>query len=809
MLTMNKTTFSYILLFLFAFLGYLTVSRSQPVTRLASLLISETSAPSTLGAGELGQRLGIRSADRHHLAVRYQDAVWQTANISPDKKVDVRTDKRNTLFLKRLPLEKSDEIQLGHNMLRVTAVSDDSISLTSPTTGNTAEWRNGILFLKGQTVYPASWWNLFKQRQRWSFHSFKDEEILFSLGESINLHNQWAMKSVPRKGAWIVWSRGHFFLAPGQERKALLHKRGGEAPLTFHDQWLSIEGAQGNVLRLIIGKTYYTVKPGEKTIELIPVSKIDVFSPSEKLPQPGVRLTATYAAGSWIGSGKPLLEWIADHKMKTSIGLLSGILLAILIWHFTSYYETRAHYSLYLSCVLFSALFLVNAAGTSIDMSWMLGLCWATWAWATLTLFDNNKLNKTAGWIWISAIFLAGSGVILQLQLFAGADNTHWGMFAWKQAFYVSICGWTIGTLGNIPGRTLIGFVSLIGDDNRFTRVAVWLRFFVYLLVIVLLLVMAIRGDEQGFDMFQPSELMKLVLVVLAAFTAMDIWEIRSNPAMSRRRHFRGKLLMILDMGFILALMTITAIVSLIWIKDISPVLIILAFLLFWLWKISTSKRDGRKQNFFTAQRCIRSGILLAILIIIIAAYSIYTNPQDWTWLPQHDRFATWSEPGHHPFSGAQVINAMRLVGHGGWFGAEGSWFGPNEDGNNLPAVQDDFALSFFLYKFGAVVGIALLCVQLCYLFLLSRAGSKALSLSGDYAKRQAGIVLCFVLQGLVVIHLLQWSISWGNTLGLLPVMGQPMTWLSSGNSHLASVGFPALILGLLGCWVAEYEDTA
>ena len=94
---------------------------------------------------------------------------------------------------------------------------------------------------------------------------------------------------------------------------------------------------------------------------------------------------------------------------------------------------------------------------------------------------------------------------------------------------------------------------------------------------------MAIRGDEQGFGMFQPSELMKLVLVVLAAFTAMDIWDIRSNPAMSRKKHFRGKLMMILDMGFILALMTLTAIVSLIWIKDISPVLIILAFLLFWL----------------------------------------------------------------------------------------------------------------------------------------------------------------------------------------------------------------------------------
>ncbi|MEA3414636.1 MAG: hypothetical protein U9R02_00505 [Thermodesulfobacteriota bacterium] len=209
---MKKTTLSYILLLLFAFLGYIAVNGSQPVTRLSSLRVSATSATPTFGAGELGQRSGIRSADRHHLAVQYQDDVWQIANISPSKKVDVKTDKRDTLFLKRLPLEKNDEIQLGHNLLKVTAVSVDTIFLTSPTTGNTAEWRNGMLFLKDQTVYPASWWNLFKQRQRWNFRGFKDEETLFSLGGSINLNNQWAMKSIPSKGAWIVWSRGCFFL---------------------------------------------------------------------------------------------------------------------------------------------------------------------------------------------------------------------------------------------------------------------------------------------------------------------------------------------------------------------------------------------------------------------------------------------------------------------------------------------------------------------------------------------------------------------------------------------------------------------
>ena len=45
------------------------------------------------------------------------------------------------------------------------------------------------------------------------------------------------------------------------------------------------------------------------------------------------------------------------------------------------------------------------------------------------------------------------------------------------------------------------------------------------------------------------------------------------------------------------------------------------------------------------------------------------------------------------------------------------------------------------------------------------------------------------------------WTIAWCNTLGLLPVMGQPMTWLSAGNSHLLGFALMSLTIALVTSW--------
>jgi cell division protein FtsW (lipid II flippase) len=53
-------------------------------------------------------------------------------------------------------------------------------------------------------------------------------------------------------------------------------------------------------------------------------------------------------------------------------------------------------------------------------------------------------------------------------------------------------------------------------------------------------------------------------------------------------------------------------------------------------------------------------------------------------------------------------------------------------------------------------------------------------------------------------LQIAHWLISWGNVLGLLPIMGQPMTWISSGNSHLLALGLPTVLLALLAARVLD-----
>ena len=61
-----------------------------------------------------------------------------------------------------------------------------------------------------------------------------------------------------------------------------------------------------------------------------------------------------------------------------------------------------------------------------------------------------------------------------------------------------------------------------------------------------------------------------------------------------------------------------------------------------------------------------------------------------------------------------------------------------------------------------------------------------------------------YTLFGLGWMQIGHWLIAWGNSLGLVPVMGQPMTWLSAGNSHLMAFAMVTLALALMSAWATQ-----
>jgi cell division protein FtsW len=174
------------------------------------------------------------------------------------------------------------------------------------------------------------------------------------------------------------------------------------------------------------------------------------------------------------------------------------------------------------------------------------------------------------------------------------------------------------------------------------------------------------------------------------------------------------------------------------------------------------------------------------------------------------DRFQVWLAPGEHPHTGQQLLRAASAIAGGGLAGAD-SGFGmrsaglPAGDAAAIPAVQDDFAPSFFLNRHGLLAGMALWFVQAAFLASLlwqawrchQRAAQARAYREAWYARFR-----CFALCGgtaLVAGHLL---LSWGTNLAILPVMGQPMSFLSAGGSHLLF-----FLLPLLGLSAASNEE--
>jgi hypothetical protein len=112
-----------------------------------------------------------------------------------------------------------------------------------------------------------------------------------------------------------------------------------------------------------------------------------------------------------------------------------------------------------------------------------------------------------------------------------------------------------------------------------------------------------------------------------------------------------------------------------------------------------------------------------------------------------------------------------------------------------VPVVQFDFPAAFLIGRFGLGFAGLLICVQSALLLLGAVGFLQILSNdAGSEIDARARRFLSIVLFGSITLFALHWTISWSNALGLFPVMGQPMSWLSAGVSHQILMVFPCVI---------------
>lgn len=130
-----------------------------------------------------------------------------------------------------------------------------------------------------------------------------------------------------------------------------------------------------------------------------------------------------------------------------------------------------------------------------------------------------------------------------------------------------------------------------------------------------------------------------------------------------------------------------------------------------------------------------------------------------------------------------QVRFAKRAVATGGWWG-KGYLDAPLTNGKFIPVQQSDFIFSAIAEQFGMIGGGIVLALFGVLLFRVWRVAHLSKDAFGSY--------ICAGVFGIVMWHVFQ---NIGMTMGIMPVTGVPLPFLSYGGSSLVAF---AILVGLV-----------
>lgn len=249
------------------------------------------------------------------------------------------------------------------------------------------------------------------------------------------------------------------------------------------------------------------------------------------------------------------------------------------------------------------------------------------------------------------------------------------------------------------------------------------------------------RWIDLYFFTFQPSELMKLSLVLALAkyYSTLSVWEINNF-----KNHLSPVIMTLL------------------------PVILVM-----------------RQPDLGTAGILLCTGISIVFLsgfpkrmFFMFIGIGVLLCPSLWYFLHdyQKKRILTFLNPDLDPFgSGYHVLQSKIAIGSGGMFG-KGYLMGTQSKLNFLPEKNTDFVFTTIAEEsgfIGAVVIITLLlCLTGCFFYV------------GYNTKTVFARLLCF---GLGILLFLHTFINIAMTMGIVPVVGIPLPFISYGGSSMVT----------------------
>ncbi|MGI8871399.1 MAG: FtsW/RodA/SpoVE family cell cycle protein, partial [Candidatus Limnocylindria bacterium] len=287
-----------------------------------------------------------------------------------------------------------------------------------------------------------------------------------------------------------------------------------------------------------------------------------------------------------------------------------------------------------------------------------------------------------------------------------------------------------------------------------------WLETFtwpIYVLVLALLGVNLLIGRDingaqlsltiAGLD-FQFSEIAKvLMIVVLASY-------------LTRRRERIGRLSTIVGAAVLMGIPTVLVFRQ----PDLGTALVFVAILGGMLFMAGAS----------IGWMGVTAGVTIGVAPLAVNALHAY----------QRQRLFCFLDPGQDPQGACyQLVQALNAVGSGGWFG-QGLTAGEHNRLGYLPVQSTDFIYTVVAEELGLVGGLVLLALLALLVWRILVIGWGARDALGT-----------LVAVGLASMILFQVLVNVGMVMGIMPVTGIPLPFITYGGSSMISLLFGMGIL--------------
>lgn len=256
--------------------------------------------------------------------------------------------------------------------------------------------------------------------------------------------------------------------------------------------------------------------------------------------------------------------------------------------------------------------------------------------------------------------------------------------------------------------------------------------------------------EIEGIGTIQPSEFMKVILIITNATMIDKFNENFPNPTVREEFYF---LIKIMAVVFVPSLLTFLQ-------PDTGNVIIYLLITIIMLFI------SGIRYRWFALLFGIIGVLVAFVVIIYFISQDLFVNIFGTSFFLRIDRLLDWSNQ-----SGYQLENSLSAIGSAGLFG-----HGWDTNPIYFPEAQTDFIFAAFASHFGFIGCVLLLSLIAFFDIRLIMLAIKTNSLTNKY-----------ILAGVIGMLIYQQVQNIGMTFGLMPITGITLPFISYGGSSLLS----------------------